>query len=263
MNTDDRFRAAIGQLADAAPMAPSWDSVRDKLRRSSDGEARRSSLPPLPQGDACGSRVRLRTPKAAVAAVIAVGLLAVPAFGAVRQVASWLTGSKDRDAPIPLASDVVLASGVSGAGWEIVATPSTQGLCTFVRTEDGHGLGGCGPSDVRGDPAAGDNAAHWVQGGNGSGGLSRLNRSIVHGWAAPEVVSVELILMDGGSAGTQLLTTPEGLNGPPKLFWAALPCRFSPCADEDPLVRFLVARDAAGNVLETRDVHDPKATRSG
>lgn len=261
MKTDDRVRAAMGRLVETAPPAPSWQSVRDKLSASTAGDTAAASSAPGGGRRERRARVVVGAPKAAVAALIAIGLLAVPAFGAMRQVASWLTSSKDRDAPVPVASDVVLASGASGAAWEIVATPSNQGLCVFVRLDDRHGTGGCGPSDVRGDPAAGG-AQHWVQGGNGSGGFSRLSSSIVHGWAAADVASVELIFMDGASVTAQMITTPRDLNGPAQFFWATLPCGSSQCVDIGVLVRSLVARDASNNVLETRDVHDPKATRS-
>jgi hypothetical protein len=238
MNSNNRLRTAVGQLADAAPTPPSWEGLEKRL---------------LPPGTPKTPIRRVRVRVALVAAAV-LALLALPAVGAV---GSWLTGAKDPDAPTPLGPDVVLASGVAGATWEIVATPSDQGPCVLVRV-DAAGLGGCGPSDVRGDPTA-QGSTHWVQGGNGSGGVGALTRSIVHGWAAAEVTSVELVLMDGGSATTELVMTPGELGGAPKFFWAALPCGSSQCVDTRVLVRSLVARDASGNILETREVHDPKA----
>lgn len=250
MNTEDRVRAAVGQLADAAPTPPSWESLKSRLRHSPTRRAPARGL----VGGRRPARARLGT---ALVALLGVALVALPALAAVREVSSWLAGAKDPDAPVPLAPDVFIASGVAGAAWEIVATPSDQGPCVLVRVGQA-GLGGCGPSDVRGDPTA-QGATHSVQGGNGSGGLAALNASIVHGWAAADVASVELVLMEGSSATTQLMITPPEVGGPPKLFWAVLPCDASQCVDRGPLVRALVARDASGNVLETRDVHDPKA----
>lgn len=264
MNSDHLIRAAIGRLAEVAPTPPSWENVESRL-------AKRASRQPAPCRQASVRDQRLRRslgvrrsrPAVGLAALIAVAVLAVPAVGAVREVASWLSGGKGPDAPLPLGPDVVLASGVSGVAWRIVATPSDQGLCRFlvVLVEDRprSGLGGCGPSDVRGDPDAGERALHWVQGGNGTGGLDGLNRQIISGWAAEDVATVELALIDGGSFTAEIVLTPEGIHGPPKFFWAALLCRSPHCEESEPLVKSLVARDPAGTVLESRDVFDPKA----
>jgi hypothetical protein len=223
-----------------------------------------------------------------VALAVAFGLavlLSTTALGVGQDVVSWLTGSKDVDAPVPTASDVVVASGEAGVPWRIVATPSDQGLCLFTVIEassDRQGSGNCGytdvrgdlPPDVRGDPAArclatpttvvpcGSLPRHWLSapGGGGiqAGREGGLERVFTYGLLAGDVASVELVLTDGETMHAHVVERPGGL--PVSFYWAALRCPLRPfgqgqreCVeDAGPEVKMAVARDAQGRVLERR-----------
>src|SRR5438132_12520473 len=75
------------------------------------------------------------------------------ALGVVGHVKSWISGWHDPDVPVPTRPDVVLASGVDGVPWKLIATPTDQGLCLFLvrRAHETLGSGGCGYLDIRGD----------------------------------------------------------------------------------------------------------------
>lgn len=212
---------------------------------------------------------RRRVPKVALAAAFALAVvLSVPALGVVQHVRSWLSDLKGPDGPIATAPDVVIASGVDGQPWEIVATQTDQGLCLFLLTQrsgERVGLGGCGwASDIRGDPSA-PGHLHWIEGGNGSGGVLTLNRIIVWGVAGEGVARVELQLTNGGTVRAHLVERPEGIEAPLNFFWAALGTQEGAELSENggvrepqqPLVHAVIARDSAGNVLERRVVDEP------
>ena len=211
---------------------------------------------------------RRRVPKIALAAALALALvLSVPAFGIVQQVKSWLSELKRPDQPVPTAPDVVIASGVAGERWRIVATQTDQGLCLFLLTQGpGKGLGGCGwGSDIRGfSSEVGD--LHWVGGeDNGSSGAADLNRIFTYGVAAEGVASVELELSNGQTVPAYLVERPEGIDPPLNFFWMALGPEEGAQLSEDggvlepqgPLVHAIIARDPAGVLLEERIVDQP------
>jgi hypothetical protein len=215
-----------------------------------------------------GSAAR-RVLKISLVAALAALTLAFPARGVVREVASFFAGWHDPEAPVPAAPDVVIASGVARVPWKFVATTSDQGLCLGLLHEDpidgwaGHA--GCGPTDVRGDPWAVGDPVHWVQADNGSGGAAALDRIFVEGVAAEEVMSVDLVLTNGRTLQANLVERPEGIDAPLNFYWAALgPLEgvvLGPnggvVEPQEPLVKTIIARDAAGTVLEQRDVYDP------
>jgi hypothetical protein len=200
------------------------------------------------------TRRRFRLITVAVALALSV-LVSSVALGVVQDIASYFAGWRDEPdypAPVPTAPDVVIASGVAGAPWTIVATTSDQGLCLGLFVEDGGGAAACGPSDVRGDPGAID-ARHWIGAFGVGGGDARLNQTFAFGRLAEDVASVELLLTDGQSIQAQVVTRPEGLDAPLNFYWAAWPCGSSRCLDAvGPLVKMAVARDSAGRVLERR-----------
>ena len=198
-------------------------------------------------------RVRL----IAVASVFALAVvLSTAALGVVRGVDSFFAGWHDPEAPVPTAPDVVIASGEAGAQWRIVATTSDRGLClALVIPSEDSGLGGCGPTDVRGDPWAGDSARHWIGAFGVGGGAAVLNRNFAYGPLAEEVAGVELVLTDGETVRAHVVKRPEGLDAPLNFYWRTLSCGSSNrrCGDAaGPEVSMVVARDAAGRVLERR-----------
>jgi hypothetical protein len=195
----------------------------------------------------------------ALVAAVAVVILAVPAAGVVRSVASWLTGGHGPDFPVPTGDDIVLASGISGVPWRIVASSTDQGLCVFVvhgSKEGTAGSGGCGWSSQPFGPGNGEGGLHKVTFDNWSGWDSAFDPDVIGwGFATKDVASVDLVLTYGGTTHADVIDTPTGLDGPPRFFWAAVPCPPSvTCGDGPGLVREIIARDAAGNVLEGRDV---------
>lgn len=199
-------------------------------------------------------RRRFRLLAVAAAFVLAV-VLSTAALGVVQEVASFFGGWRDEPdypAPVPTAPDVVIASGVAGAPWTIVATTSDQGVCLGLFVEGGGGAAGCGPSDVRGDPGAID-PRHWIGAFGVGAGDGLLNRTFAFGRLAKDVASVELHLTDGQRIRAHVVSRPEGLDAPLNFYWAAWPCGFSRCLDAiGPLVKMAVARDSAGRVLERR-----------
>ncbi len=213
---------------------------------------------------------RRRGSQVAIAAVLAFAVvLSVPAFGVVRHIKSWLAGQKGPDAIVPTGADVVIASGLAGQAWKIIATPTDQGLCLFLvveETGERAGLGGCGwGSDIRGySPAASD--LHWVEGGNGSGFMAALDRIFAYGVTAEGVARIQLELANGRTVRAHLVERPEGIDAPLNFFWAELGPREGADMSVDgavlepqwPLVHAIIARDSAGNVLEQRIVDQPK-----
>jgi hypothetical protein len=214
---------------------------------------------------------RRRVLQVAIAAALALAVVvSVPALGVVQHIKSWLAGLHGPDEPVPTAPDVVIASGVAGVPWTIVATPTDRGLCLFLVIEDAEkkaGLGGCGwGSDLFGYQS-GTGALHWVGGENGSGGMAALNRLITWGVAAEGVASVELELTNGKTVPANLVERPEGIDAHLNFYWAALgppdgvvlAPDGSVAEPSEPLVESIIARDAMDNVLEHRVVYDPKS----
>jgi hypothetical protein len=220
-------------------------------------------------------------------AVVVAALLSIPAFGVGEKIVSLFAGGHDPEAPVPTASDVLIASGKAGVPWKILATRSDQGLCLdlFHRVGDDRFGGGCYgyadirgdlPPDLRGDPATrciaapegplvpcGSLPRHWI-GPIGSGSITvGLERYIHFGPLAVEVTSVELILTDGQTIRAHVVEQPGGL--PLNFYWAARPCPLEPvteapyadkgvqmCTGGGPEVQMAIARDAEGRVLERR-----------
>ena len=216
-------------------------------------------------------RPRARAIVAALALGFAV-ILATGALGGIGPVRSWLSGGHGADFPKPAEADVVVASGVAGKPWRIVATPSDEGLCLFLVTGPQAGSGGCGYLDIRGnlrpnlrgDPSTrclatpttpvpcGSLPRHWVDASSGSG-------SVVFAAAAEGVKRVELLLADGEILRTNLVERPGGLLL--SVYWAALP--------PGQLATMAIARDSRGRVLERRvppwngnPTGDPKGPRA-
>jgi hypothetical protein len=222
---------------------------------------------------------------ALAAAVLVAVVLSIPALGVGPRIVSLFAGGHDPDAPVPTATDVLIASGEAGVPWKILATRSDQGLCLdlFHRAgDDRFGGGGCGftnirgdlPRDLRGNPATkciatpegplvpcGSLPRRWIElwGGGGSIGLER---SFSYGPLAEEVASVEFILTDGQRVSANVVERPGGL--PLNVYWTTWPCRLrsvsdGPYAEEGlkvcvggPEMEMVIARDAEGRVLERR-----------
>jgi hypothetical protein len=229
-----------------------------------------------------GAHNRRRRLIALAAALVSAVVLSTAAFGVGQDIVSWLAGAKDVDAPVPTASDVVVASGEAGVPWRIVATASDQGLCLFLVIEvsgERGGSGGCGyrdirgdlPPDLRGDPASkclatpttvvpcGSLPRHWMSApGSGWDMQGGLERTFARGLLAEGVASVELVLTDGKTVRAHVVERPDGL--PLNFYWAAFPCPLRPyreglqeCAGEGgPAIKMTIARDADGQVLERR-----------
>jgi hypothetical protein len=204
-------------------------------------------------------------PRLLLAAALALVLLSVPAFGLVSRFASWINSWKDPDSPAAIAADVVIAAGVSGVPWRVVATQTDQGLCLFTVYQyegDRMGTGGCGwGADIYGYPSAaprgygaGGDELHWVEGSNGSGHSVGLNGRIVKGVTAERVASVDLELADGSTMHANLLSRPEGVEAPVNFWWMVLPAG---ATDVGVPIHALIARDSAGTVLERRIVDQP------
>jgi hypothetical protein len=237
-------------------------------------ETRVDSSPPRMTHARTGRR---RVQLIALAAAFALAVvLSTAAFGVVEDVASFFAGWHDPEAPLPTAPDVVIASGLAGVPWTIVATRSDQGLCLGLVYQAGDEeavQGGCGysdirgdlPPDVRGDPATkclatptklvpcGSLPLHWIGPFGAGGGSSMLNRAFAFGPLAAEVASVELVLTNGETVHAHVVERPQGLRAPLNFYWAAWSCGSSRCGDATgPEVRVAVARDVAGRVLERR-----------
>jgi hypothetical protein len=216
----------------------------------------------------------------AVAAAFAV-LLSTAALGVGQDLVSWLAGSRDVDTPVPTASDVLVASGVAGVPWQIVATPTDRGLCLFTVIEEGRerqGSGNCGytdirgdlPPDVRGDPASsclaspttavpcGSLPRHWISAPGGGGVQGGLERTFTYGLLATGVATVDLVLTDGAAIHAHVVERPGDL--PVNVYWVAWRCPLRPyrgglreCEeDAGPEPAMAIARTADGRVLERR-----------
>jgi hypothetical protein len=223
----------------------------------------------------------------AFAALVLAAALAIPAFGVGPEIVSFLTGARDPDAPVATGSDIVVASGVAGAPWKLIATRSDKGLCLglLYRVDgDTHGPS-CGyldirgdlPADVRGDAASkclgppsslapggtlvscGSLPQHWIgAAGNTSG--NGLDHIFSIGVVAEEVARVDLVLNEGRVLRAHIVGRPGGL--PLNVFWAAWACplqpapgTYEPCAAETDFgsdVKVAVARDRNGRILEKR-----------
>jgi hypothetical protein len=209
---------------------------------------------------------------------VALVLLGVPAFALAPYVNSWINSWKGPDVPIATAHDVVIATGVNGVSWKIVATQTDHGLCLFtVYTYEGDrmGTGGCGwGTDVIGYPSASPHGygsdgeeLHWVEGSNGSGYSAGLTRRIVEGVAGTDVANVDLLLADGQTIDANVVEQPDGINTPVTFWWAVLPKWLSgvdlssnsedPGAKDITPVHAMIARDASDQVLERRIVDRP------
>lgn len=237
---------------------------------SGPGQRPPASVGPPPHGWTPKRRIR----RLGIAALATAALLSAPAFAIVRHVASWMSTLVGPGAPVPTAPDVVIASGVSGVAWKIVATETDQGLCLFLLYEwggDRQGTGGCGwGTDVHGYPGAtprgygaGGDRLHWVEGSNAGGSSAGLDRRIAMGVAAEEVASVDLVLADGRTLPAHLVERPEGIGVPLNLWWAVLPPEVAGVdltgnVEHDLIpVHALIARDHTGAVLERRIVDRP------
>jgi hypothetical protein len=290
-----RHMSSNGHPIDAliAELAPVRDDELVGEVRSSAAAALLVSVLELPvraRGRRRGGPHRSRV-VALVAAVGVAAVLSIPAFGVGEEIVSLFAGGRDPGAPVPTASDVLIASGEAGVPWKIVATRSDQGLCLglFHRAgDDLLGSAGCGytgirgdlPPDVRGDPATrcigpptalapggtlvpcGSLPQRWI--GLGGAGISvGLEHRFAFGPLAEEVTRVDLILTDGRTVRAHVVEQPEGL--PLNFYWAAWPCPLQPvldgpyageglqeCTEAGPVVKVAIARDAAGRVLERR-----------
>jgi hypothetical protein len=239
-------------------------------------------------------RRRTRRPMRLVAfaaGLAGAAVLSIPAFGVGAEIASLFAGWHDAEAPVPTASDVVIASGEAGVSWKIVATRSDQGLCLglFHRVGDDRlGSARCGyvdirgdlPRDLRGDPASnclgpasaaapggevvpcGSLRRHWIDVGD-AGTSAGLDHMFAFGALAEDVANVDLILSDGQTVRADVVAEPGGL--PLNFYWAAWRCPLErvldgpyageglqECAEGAPHVKMAVASDAAGRVLERR-----------
>ena len=170
-----------------------------------------------------------------VAAALALAaVLSLPAFGVGERVVSLFAGGHDPGAPVPAASDVLIASGEAGVSWKIVATTSDQGLCLglYYRVgDDRFGPGACGytdvrghlPPGVRGDPASrciatpttlvpcGSLPFDWIGPvGDESPSLGP-EGTFAFGPLAEEVASVDLVLSDGQTVHADVVMEPQGL----------------------------------------------------
>ena len=184
---------------------------------------------------------------------------------------------------------VVVASGELEQPWTIVIARSNQGLCLNVEAGDGqfrredHRLGDCGYSDIRGDlppDVRGDRSAtciapaelvpcgslprYWLEMSPSGTFVPEMQRSILAGAAAAEVVSVELILTNGGTLDAEVVERPLGPDVPLNVYWAELGPEHGlrltewldengrPMACEEEVVEMVVARDSEGRVLGRR-----------
>jgi hypothetical protein len=223
-----------------------------------------------------GGRVRLLALAAAVALAV---VLSTAALGVVQDVASFFGGWRsepDYPAPVPTASDVVIASGEAGVSWKMVATTSDQGLClalVYRIASEEIVDGGCGysdlrgdlPPDVRGDPATkclisptevvpcGSLPLHWID-FPGRSSASAFDRIIVFGPAAAGVASVELILTNGRTVLAELVEQPNDLGAALNFYWAVLPLAdgYRTSYEVVEPLEMVVARDSEGRVLERR-----------
>jgi hypothetical protein len=229
---------------------------------------------------------------AVAVALVAAALLSIPAFGIGKEIVSLFAGGRDPGAPVPTASDVLIASGEAGVPWKLVATGSDQGLCLglFNRAGgDSFGAAGCDyrdirgelPRDLRGDPAqtcigpptqlepggtltpCGSLPKHAIDVGGGVDILGLTHR-FAFGPLSTDVASVDIILTDGRTRHAHVVERPDGL--PLNFYWTSWRCPLRSvdegpyageglryCAeDRGPDVEMAIARDADGRMLERR-----------
>jgi hypothetical protein len=235
-----------------------------------------------------GTRVSRRRRRVVAVAVVAVlaAVLSIPAFGVGDEVVSIFDGWRsepDYPAPVPSASDVVIASGENGVAWKVVVNRSDQGLCLGLVYGSGRaeevGQASCGYVDlrgdldpeVRGDPSTkclasptevvpcGSLPRRWIDfpyrtdpNPYFTGPGRDLTRIIVVGAAAADVAAVDLVLTNGQTVSARVVERPEGLRAPLNFYWAALPLDEGPHGDRDMLIEMVIARAAEGRLLERR-----------
>lgn len=251
--------------------------------RGAEARARSVLLQAMAEPGPVSPRLRDFTPmrprrRLVLATATALVLLGVPAIALAPYMESWINSWKGPDVPVATAPDVVIANGVNGVSWKIVATETDQGLCLFtVDTYGGdrRGTGGCGwGTDIVGYPSASPHGygadgdrLHWVEGSNGSGYSAGLTRRIVEGVAGTDVATVELVLADGQTMDAHFVEKPDGISAPVNFWWAVLPKWVSGVdltqnggdlrAEDITPVHAMIARDASGQVLERRIVDLP------
>jgi hypothetical protein len=171
----------------------------------------------------------------AIAAVIAFAcVLSIPALGVIRSVESWISTWRDPHPPVPVGPDFVVASGVAGSPWKIVATRTDQGLCLFLLTGAATGFGGCGARDIP------PHAIGALGFGTKEPGLDRI---FEFGPLAPEVSSVELRLRDGRTLHARVVESSKEPGAPEKFYWASW---------NGSQIAVAIARDADGHAIERR-----------
>jgi hypothetical protein len=284
----DRIDALVAELA------PVRDDELPAARGSSDAAALFATIVASPADTATENQFHPRRGRllAFAAAVVLAAVLSIPAFGVGPEIVSLFAGWKDPEAPVPTASDVLIASGEAGVRWKIVATTSDHGLCLglFYRAGgDTFGSDGCRyrnlrgdfPPDIRGDPATpclgpptanrpggtlvpcGSLPRTWFE-GSGAGNSVGLEDRFAFGALADGVASVEYVLTNGNRLHANIVERPGGL--PLNFYWVMWPCPLRPvltgpyageglrmCAgDGGPDVEMTIVRDAAGQVLERR-----------
>jgi hypothetical protein len=229
-----------------------------------------------------GRRAHPRSRLIALAAAgITAAILSLPAFGVGEEIVSIFGGWRsepDYPAPVPSASDLVIASGEHGVAWRLVANRSDQGLCLGLVYGSGRGEevgeASCGYVDlrgdldpeVRGDPSTkclaspteivpcGSLPRRWIDfpyttdpSPLFTGPGRDLTRMVVVGVAAADVVGVNLVLRNGETVGAHVVKQPQGLGAPLNFYWTTLPLD-----DGREAIQMVVARDSMGTVLERR-----------
>ena len=266
---DEELAPLGGTPAARALLAQIVDSPHEAAHRA---HGRERPAPDIRRVRGPSTRGLRRVTQVAIATLLVLGVLSVPALGVIQHIASWMSDWAGPDAPKPLSPDDVIASGVAGVPWRILATRTDQGICLFTVSPVAGGTGGCGwGTDIRGYPGAaphgygaGGDQIHWVEGTNGSGGDAAYNRRIVKGVAAQDVTGVELVLAGGRTMHANVVERPKGINVSLNFWWAVLPpevdgldlTSLDTSGDAIP-VHAIVAIDATGTVLERRIVDQP------
>jgi hypothetical protein len=272
-----------------AALAPVRDGDLAAEVRSPAAEALLATILAAPAGEPSAPRRRRRNRLIAFAAAgVTAAVLSLPAFGVGEGIVSIFGGWRsepDHPAPVPSASDVVIASSEHGVAWKLVANRSDQGLCLGLVYGSGRGVevgeASCGYVDlrgdldpeVRGDPSTkclaspteivpcGSLPRRWIDfpyttdpSPHFTGPGRDLTRMIVFGVAAADVASVDLVLTNGKTVGARVVEQPEGLEAPLNFYWVALPLddEYSRSFEILEPLEMVVARDAAGRVLERR-----------
>jgi hypothetical protein len=255
---DEQFLGGVRSAVAAAQLATILDTPFDER-----------------QSERRGGRVGRLLAFAAVALVATV--LTLPAFGVGEEIVSFFAGWRDPEAPVPTASDVLIASGEDGVRWQLVATRSEQGLCLGLvyRSSAGEEIvdGGCGyvdlrgdlTSEFRGDPSTrclvsptetapcGSLPHRWIDFPRRTDGPD-WDRMLVFGSAASGVAGVDLVLANGKTVHAIVVERPTALGAPLNFYWAAVPLddAYGRSFELVEPVEMVVARDADGRVLERR-----------